>query len=158
MPYYHDRKQEAVNTGLTNYGERFHVAAQLEPYNGWVIILTPKNGWDTLKECDVDDILKHAEIHGQFRRVPQKAKPAPLLATAGRAKGQGGSTGGAGAPTRTRGAVPPHNAAVRAIIEELNPQTGKDRKMIINAAAEKGITRKQTIRVWNDWRKESGIA
>lgn len=40
MTYYHKSKQEAEAAG-TPYASHFDVRAELEPYNGWVLVLTP---------------------------------------------------------------------------------------------------------------------
>lgn len=42
MPRYHPDKDAAMAAAV-KYEDHFHVKAELEPYNGWVVVLTPKS-------------------------------------------------------------------------------------------------------------------
>jgi len=59
MTYYHETRKDA-EAKAAQFSEHFHTKAELEPYNGWVIVLVPKSA-DVLK-WPLADLLDHAEI------------------------------------------------------------------------------------------------
>lgn len=90
MTYYHQSKQLAVEAGGV-FESHFIVRAELEPYNGWVIVLQPL-GLHSF-EFPLADILSKAEIDltgferlrkrpGEYKRPPTEAPKAPRAAAA----------------------------------------------------------------------------
>jgi hypothetical protein len=76
MTYYHLNKHDAMKAGNEKFGGRWHVEAQNEPWNGWVIVLSPI-GLDYLTE-PMEWILEFAEIqinHTIRRRPENHVKP-----------------------------------------------------------------------------------
>lgn len=79
MPYYYPKKQDAIDAGHEMFGDDWCIGANMEPYNGWVIVLSPK----TLAYLTqpLEPILAHAEIqitHTIRRRPEGYAKPAKV--------------------------------------------------------------------------------
>ena len=76
--YYHAAKQDALAAGVP-YQEHFAVDAQLEPNNGWVLVLTPKS-IDVFRYA-LEPILQVAEIdlssYTRLRRRPDTYKRPP---------------------------------------------------------------------------------
>lgn len=85
MPYYHTSKQAALDTGDELFGQDWCVRAHLEPYNGWVIVLSPKTLAYLMEP--LEPILAHAEIeitHTIRRRPEGYVKPAKVTKESGR--------------------------------------------------------------------------
>lgn len=80
MTYYHPNKQAALDAGNEMFGEDWCVAAQFEPGNGFVVVLTPKT-LAYLRQ-PLEPILEFAEIHitHSIRRRPASFKPLPAKA------------------------------------------------------------------------------
>lgn len=85
MPYYHTSKQAALDVGDEMFGQDWCVRAHLEPYNGWVIVLSPKTLAYLMEP--LEPILAHAEIeitHTIRRRPEGYVKPAKVTHESGR--------------------------------------------------------------------------
>lgn len=80
MTYYHRTKHDAEAEGKLLFDEKiWAVRAELEPYNGWVIVLSPLS-LDAYKE-DIDAILEVAEIDfSRLSRRPTTYKRPPSMA------------------------------------------------------------------------------
>lgn len=85
MPYYYENKDEALLAGAL-YTDKFTIRVELEPYNGWVLVLKPKD-LRAFQE-PLFDLLKHAEVDLQgypilrqrpadYRRPPPAPAPKP---------------------------------------------------------------------------------
>lgn len=116
----------------------------MEPYNGWVIGLTPA-------VHDLTDYASHAEIHdGRKRYIPaDKKRPAPCIPTPSAGKG---STP-AGEP-RTPGGPPLKGATamVWAIASDIAAKGG-DRKAIMEACVAAGINPATAGTQYSKWKK-----
>ena len=81
MTYYHASQQEAVEAAapLCTSGH-WAARAELEPYNGWVIVLTPVNR--EVYDHPLGSLLAIAELElGRVRQRPASHRTAPPLAT-----------------------------------------------------------------------------
>ncbi len=77
MTYYHESKDAALQSGAA-YANDWELAAELEPYNGWVLILRPRR-LDALKG-DLFELLQIGELEfpKRLRRRPAEHKKAPV--------------------------------------------------------------------------------
>jgi len=76
MSYYHFTKEEALEEGSKRFEGRWSVRAELEPSNGWVIVISPLS-LDYLRE-PLEPLLAYAEIridHTIRRRPSDYKKP-----------------------------------------------------------------------------------
>ncbi|TQE99541.1 MAG: hypothetical protein FKY71_08160 [Spiribacter salinus] len=75
MTFYHASKQAAVDAGK-RFEPYWHARAELEPHNGWVLVLTPSSP-DVLK-YPLHELLEVAELDiGRMRRKPDSYKKPP---------------------------------------------------------------------------------
>lgn len=79
MPKYYESKQEAQDAGH-KYEEHFDIKLELEPSNGWVIVLVPRSKevfrwplYELLTEVEIDlaKFARLSERQGNYR-APQK--------------------------------------------------------------------------------------
>lgn len=137
--FYHPTR-EAAQAVLTRLLEDPRVATgalQLEPYNGWVVVLVPA-------PADISDLAHLAEIQDGKRRPPpvDKVKPAKVSAPAAR-RDDGGA-----APVK--GAT----AMVWTIADKVVKELGRvDRPSIINACVAQGINQATAGTQYSKWKK-----
>lgn len=80
MAYYYESKEDALEAGR-RYEEYWDVRASLEPYNGWVMVLSPKT-MDVF-QWPLEPLLAHAEldltgVRLLARRPPEYVRPDPI--------------------------------------------------------------------------------
>ena len=82
MTYYHMSKKAAVNAGSV-YATHFEVRAELEPNNGWVLVLTPV--YRDVFDYPLGPLLEVAELDlsrfSRLRKRPASHKKKPHLAS-----------------------------------------------------------------------------
>lgn len=142
--FYHPTR-EAAQVVLTRLLEDPRVATgalQLEPYNGWVVVLVPA-------PADISDLAHLAEIQDGKKRPPpvDQVKPAKVSAPAA-ARGDGGGA----APVK--GAT----AMVWTIADKVVKELGRvDRSSIINACVAQGINQATAGTQYSKWKKARGL-
>jgi hypothetical protein len=71
--YYYPKKELALEEAK-RWEQDFDTRAELEPYNGWIIVLMPRE-FDVLRTCDLEALLTEVEIDltrfQRLRRRPQ---------------------------------------------------------------------------------------
>lgn len=149
MNYYHPTKleAEAVAKELQADPRVSTAMVQLEPYNGWVVVLVPARH-------DLSDLAERAEIQDGKRRPPPVAKvrPRPIADSPGhggkaRPAGEGGQGGGS-APVR----------GATAKVWEIADGVGKaDRNAIIQACVAQGINQSTAATQYSKWKKARGF-
>lgn len=138
--FYHPTREaaQAVLTGLLDDPRVATGAVQLEPYNGWVVVLVPK-------PIDISDLGHLAEIQDGQRRAPpvDKVKPAPVAGNPGKSRDGTGA-----APVK--GAT----ALVWTIADRIVKELGRvDRSAIIAACVAEGINQATAGTQYSKWKK-----
>lgn len=151
--FYHESKAEALAAG-EDFSTHFHVRAELEPYNGWVIVLTPLN--QEFLQWPLAPILKRAEIDlsgsSRLRARPEGHISAPKAASS--PKSSSGSS--EGAPRPSGGAT----ARVHSIADEMHketPLTRADRARVIEACEAAGINKSTAATQWSKWARNNNL-
>ena len=63
MTFYHDKKEDAIAAGEDLLGSDWEVRAELEPYNGWVIVGSPLSVGALMSVIDIlPALLESAEL------------------------------------------------------------------------------------------------
>lgn len=124
-------------------------AVQLEPHNGWMVVLVPKL-------ADLSNLAGHAEIQdGRRNPVPiGKAKAKPLATLSDSASKRASPAGdGAGKAQPTKGAT----AQVWAIADTYANEKGRvDRAAIIGLCTAAGINPATAGTQYSKWKRERG--
>ena len=156
MTFYHPTKDAALMAGLL-YEDHFTTRAELEPDNGWVLVLAPKSM--AVFAYPLAPILEHAEVeltsYGRLRKRPLTHRKSPAPPPKGR-KGDISPT------SRDSGARPLSGATARvhAIADRLNEENTlvrADRGLVIAACVEAGINKSTAATQWSKWAKEKGL-
>lgn len=142
MTFYYEKKALALEAGQA-YESHWDCKAELEPNNGWVIILMPK----TLEvfKWPLYDLLDHVEIEvggGRIAKKPanhKRVEPVPKI------------TSSDGTP-RT-GAT----ARVHAIADKIAPKSRDERAKIIDACVADGINKSTAATQLAKWFKKHGM-
>lgn len=146
--FYHAEKAgaEAVLAELLADPRVAAGAVQLQPYNGWMVVVTP--GF-----ADLSDLAGRAEVQDGKRRPGPSGKAGPALpATApdGASGGRPGASDGTARPAPTKGAT----AQVWAIADAVVKQGGWTRASIIAACTAAGINPATAGTQFSKWKKE----
>lgn len=147
MPIYYENKSQA-EAAATVYEEYWDYRVNLEPYNGWVITLSPKSAevfkyplYDLAKLVDLDLGRVHC-------RPDDYKKPEPVAAKAS------SSSGGGGTP-RSGATAQVHAIADKMHAEE--PLDRADRARVIQACVDAGINKSTAATQWSKWAKKNGV-
>lgn len=143
MTYYHQTKPAALEAGQSRFGAEWFVDAQFEPDNGWVIVLQPRNGYTTIQQNDIPDILQHAEIQAVLRTKHEKVRYTPPP----KAERSSSGTVGGGSVTHR----------LKAIFEKVGVESVADRAKFVEAAIADGVNRNSAGAFWAKYTKQIGM-
>lgn len=149
--FYHVTKEgaETVMNRLLEDPRVAGGAVQLQPYNGWMVVVVPKL-------ADLSDLSYLAEIQDGTRRPGPTGRLGPAMpATApdGASGGRPGASDGSARPAPTKGAT----AQVWAIADAVVKQGGWTRAAIISACVTAGINPATAGTQFSKWKKERGL-
>lgn len=149
--FYHPEKAEAeaVLARLLEDPRVAGGAVQLQPYNGWMVVVVPK-------PADLSDLAQWAEVQDGTKRPGPTGRAGPKpLATApdGASKGRPAASEGAGRQAPTKGAT----AQVWAIADTfVNEKRVVDRAAIIGLCTAAGINPATAGTQYSKWKRERG--
>lgn len=146
MTYYHRSKPAALEAGQSRFGADWYVDSQFEPDNGWVIVIRPRDGYTTLKNSDIPDILQYAEIQATLRMKHDKVRYTPPTPSPRVRGGEPGSVGGGSVTLR-----------LKAIWESVGVTNREQRQAFVEAAIAEGINRNSAGAFWAKYAREKGI-
>lgn len=114
--------------------------AELEPYNGWVVVVAAK----PRPLDDLADLGYEVDVNGRRTRDPNKKRPTPIAAAR--------PVGTDGAPVRSE----PKVGGVSQRVWQLCRDLGGDRKQVIAAAVAEGINDKTAATQYSRWKRAEG--
>lgn len=143
--FYHPEKAgaEAVLARLLEDPRVAAGAVQLQPYNGWMVVVTP--GF-----ADLSDLAGQAEVQDGKRRPGPSGKAGPSAPALAPDGARQGATDGAARPAPTKGAT----AQVWAVADAVVKQGGWTRASIIAACTAAGINPATAGTQFSKWKKE----
>lgn len=145
MSFYHDTKDAALLAGVI-YTDHFNTRAELQPNNGWVLVLTPKSA--EVFKYPLWDIMAHAEIELSvfprlYRRPEGHKRMEPVVTKQRQASsGEPGSAPSGGATRK-----------VWEIADRIFADKGIDRAAIIEACVAEGINPATAATQFSKWKK-----